>query len=73
MCAGAIILARIPEVFFGAMDPKAGCTGSLMNLLSDPRFNHRPRVYSGILADQCGSILSAFFQKIRDQRNSQLN
>jgi tRNA(adenine34) deaminase len=73
MCAGAIILARIPEVYFGAMDPKAGCTGSLMNLLGDPRFNHRPKVVSGIMAEQCGGILSSFFQKIRDQRNSQLN
>jgi tRNA(adenine34) deaminase len=73
MCAGAIILSRIPEVYFGAMDPKAGCCGSLMNLLGDPRFNHRPRVFPGLMAEQCGGILSAFFQKIRDGRNSSLN
>ena len=73
MCAGAIILSRIPEVYFGAMDPKAGCTGSLMNLLADTRFNHRPRVFSGLMAEQCGGILSAFFQKIRDGRGSSLN
>src|SRR5690349_15897646 len=73
MCAGAIILSRVPEVYFGAMDPKAGCTGSLMNLLADTRFNHRPRVVSGLMADQCGGILSAFFQKIRDSRGASLN
>lgn len=68
MCAGAIILARIPEVFFGAMDPKAGCCGSLMNLLDDSRFNHKPVVNPGLLAEECGSILSEFFRSIRIQR-----
>jgi tRNA(adenine34) deaminase len=65
MCAGAIILARIAEVHFGAHDPKAGVCGSLMNLLEDPRFNHRPVVTSGILAEECGGILSSFFRRIR--------
>jgi tRNA(adenine34) deaminase len=73
MCAGAIILARIPEVYFGADDPKAGCCGSLMNLLADPRFNHRPRVFSGLLAEPCGLILTEFFERIRKSRNSTFN
>lgn len=66
MCAGAIILARIPEVYFGAYDPKAGCCGTLMNLLDDERFNHRPRVIGGILAEECGAVLSDFFRRIRN-------
>lgn len=67
MCAGAIILARIAEVHFGAHDPKAGCAGTLMNLLEDARFNHQPAVFAGLLADQCGAILSNFFRDIRAQ------
>jgi tRNA(adenine34) deaminase len=73
MCAGAIILSRIPDVYFGAPDPKAGCVGSLMILLDDPRFNHRPRVHPGLLAEPCGAILSEFFKRIRQGRNSSLN
>lgn len=65
MCAGAIILARIAEVYFGAYDPKAGCCGTLMNLLEDSRFNHRPSVYPGICAQECGEMLSGFFRAIR--------
>lgn len=73
MCAGAIILARIDEVYFGAYDPKAGCAGSLMHILADPRFNHRPRVVPGLMADECGTILTTFFQKLREGRGSTLN
>jgi len=65
MCSGAIILARIPEVYFGAADPKAGCCGTLMNLLEDRRFNHQPAVTGGVLAEECGEMLSAFFRAIR--------
>lgn len=65
MCSGAIILARVPEVYFGAYDPKAGTVGSLMNLLEDPRFNHQPKVYPGLLADECGAMLTEFFRSIR--------
>ena len=65
MCAGAIILARIPEVYFGAPDPKAGVCGTLMNLLEDPRFNHNPKVVPGLLAEECGALLSGFFRAIR--------
>ncbi len=70
MCAGAIINSRIPEVYFGASDPKAGCAGSLMNLLADTRFNHRPQVESGILGDECGAILTGFFRAIRAQQQN---
>lgn len=65
MCAGAIILARIPEVHFGASDPKAGVCGTLMNLLEDERFNHQPKVHSGLLEEECGSMLTEFFREIR--------
>lgn len=68
MCAGAIILARIPEVYFGACDPKAGVCGTLMNLLEDQRFNHNPTVTPGLLAEECGGMLTSFFQDIREQQ-----
>lgn len=65
MCAGAIIQARIPRVVFGAFDPKAGAVRSLYQLLEDQRFNHRSEVISGILAEQCGALLTEFFQEQR--------
>ncbi|MBA3690429.1 MAG: nucleoside deaminase, partial [Actinobacteria bacterium] len=65
MCAGASVLARLDRVVFGAADPKAGFAGSLGDLLQDQRLNHRTEVTSGILADECGEILRAFF---RDRR-----
>lgn len=65
MCAGAIILARIPEVYFGACDPKAGACGTLMNLLEDTRFNHQPAVVPGLRGEECGALLSEFFRNIR--------
>ena len=61
MCAGAIVLARIPEVVFGAYDPKAGAAGSVMNVLADPALNHRPQVTGGILADESATLLEDFF------------
>ncbi len=61
MCAGAIVLARIPRVVFGATDPKAGAVGSVMNILDDPALNHRPEVVSGLLARECGDLLRDFF------------
>jgi tRNA(adenine34) deaminase len=70
MCAGAIILSRIQEVYYGAEDPKAGCVGSLMDLLSDSRFNHQPNVVPGIMREQCGGILSDFFRSIRKGKTS---
>lgn len=67
MCAGAIILARIPRVYYGATDPKAGVCGTLMNLFADARFNHQPECVSGLLAEECGGILTAFFREIRQK------
>ncbi len=65
MCAGAIIMARIPVVVYGADDPKGGAVRSLYRLLEDPRLNHRCIVVSGVLATECGAILTQFFQKQR--------
>ena len=65
MCAGAIVLARVDRVVFGASDPKAGFGGSLDNLLQDPRLNHRVEVVAGVLAEQCGEPLRAFFRAHR--------
>lgn len=67
MCAGAIVLARIPVVVFGAHDPKAGAAGSLFQLLDDPRLNHRAQVVPGVLAEPCGELLSRFFKQQRAQ------
>jgi len=63
MCAGAILMARIPTVVFGAKNPKAGCAGSLYNLLDDSRFNHRATVIHGVLAAECGDMMTRFFRK----------
>jgi tRNA(adenine34) deaminase len=65
MCAGAIILGRIPRVVFGTVDPKAGAAGSVLNLLDVPQFNHRPQVSSGLLAQEAGDLLRAFFASRR--------
>jgi tRNA(adenine34) deaminase len=61
MCAGAIVLARVPRVVFGATDPKAGAAGSVLDLLAEPRLNHRPEVASGLLAGESSDLLRAFF------------
>ncbi|HTA98469.1 MAG TPA: tRNA adenosine(34) deaminase TadA [Solirubrobacteraceae bacterium] len=65
MCAGAIVLARIPRVVFGASDPKAGACGSVLDVLAEPRLNHRPDVASGLLGEECGALLSEFFASRR--------
>ena len=65
MCAGAILQARIPLVVYGAADPKAGAVRTLFNLLDDERLNHRCLIVPGVLADECGAILSRFFQHQR--------
>ncbi len=64
-CCGAIVLARIPRVVFGARDPKSGMAVSLGNLLQDPRLNHRARVTEGVLADSSGELLRSFFRERR--------
>jgi tRNA(adenine34) deaminase len=65
MCAGAIVLARVPRVVFGASDPKAGAAGSVLNVLGTPQLNHRPRVESGLLAEDSAGLLRAFFASRR--------
>jgi tRNA(adenine34) deaminase len=70
MCAGAIVLARTPRVVYGAADPKAGAAGSVLDVLSHPRLNHRPEVVSGVLADESAALLQAFFASRRSRRPS---
>ena len=65
MCAGAIVLARVPRVVWGATDPKAGAAGSLWDVLDDERLNHRSEVTSGVLAEECGELLRSFFRARR--------
>ena len=65
MCAGAIVLARVPRVVIGAPDPKAGAAGSVMDILGDERLNHRPQVVSGLLAEVSTALLTAFFGERR--------
>ena len=65
MCAGAIVLARMPRVVYGAADPKAGAVNTLFQLLNDRRLNHRAEVVAGVLAEPCGQILSRFFAEKR--------
>lgn len=68
MCAGAIVQARIPKVVAGAMNPKAGCAGSVLDLLHVERFNHQVEFVSGILEEECQNLLSGFFKELRRQR-----
>jgi len=67
MCAGAIIQARIPEVVMGCMNPKAGCGGSVLNILEMPQFNHQAVVTRGVLEQECSEILKTFFTRLREQ------
>jgi tRNA(adenine34) deaminase len=67
MCAGAIVLARIPRVIYGTRDPKAGAVESLFQLLNDSRLNHRCEIIAGVLARDCGQLLTHFFQSKRAQ------
>lgn len=65
MCAGAIVQARIPEVVMGCMNPKAGCAGSILNILEMPQFNHQVKVTRGILEAECSQMLKTFFEELR--------
>ena len=65
MCAGAVVLARLARVVFGADDPKAGACGSVLDVLGDARLNHSPEVGRGLLASECGEVLTSFFQSRR--------
>lgn len=65
MCAGAIVQSRIKRVVFGAFDPKAGCAGSIINLLTEPRFNHQVEITSGVMQEACSTLLKDFFKALR--------
>ncbi len=65
MCAGAIVQARIPEVIMAAENPKAGCAGSVMDILDNPDFNHQVNVKKGVLKDECSALLKRFFLELR--------
>lgn len=68
MCAGAIVQARIPRVVIGSMNPKAGCGGSILNLLEMEEFNHQVNVTRGVLEEECSEMLSAFFRSLREKK-----
>src|SRR6187397_2430909 len=65
MCAGAIVLGRVPRVVYGTVDPKAGAAGSVLDVLAEPRLNHRPEVTGGVLAPECSALLVEFFASRR--------
>jgi tRNA(adenine34) deaminase len=65
MCAGAIVLSRLPRVVFGTLDPKAGAAGSVLDVLDEPALNHRPQVQGGLLEDDCAELLREFFASRR--------
>ncbi|SHG71381.1 tRNA-adenosine deaminase [Ornithinibacillus halophilus] len=68
MCAGAIVQSRIKRVVFGAYDPKAGCAGSIMNLLEEDRFNHQVELTSGVKEEECSQLLTSFFRDLRKRK-----
>ncbi len=70
MCAGAIVQARIPQVVIGCMNPKAGCAGSIVNLLQMDGFNHQVDVTRGILEEECSAMLTNFFQDLREEKKA---
>ncbi len=69
MCAGAIVQARIPRVVIGSMNPKAGCGGSVLNLLEMPQFNHQAEVERGVLQEECSEMLTSFFKELRKRKD----
>lgn len=72
MCAGAIVQARIPRVVIGSRNPKAGCAGSILNLLNIPEFNHQVELTEGVLEKECSAMLTDFFRELREQRKKVL-
>ncbi|MCP1357448.1 tRNA adenosine(34) deaminase TadA [Aneurinibacillus migulanus] len=72
MCAGAIVQARVPRIVYGAMDPKAGCAGSLMNLLQEERFNHQVEMIQGVREEECSELLKNFFRSLRERRKKKV-
>lgn len=73
MCAGALVNARVARLVYGAADPKAGAARSLFSLCDDPRLNHRMQVHAGVLADECGALLSGFFRAARSRGHRHLS
>lgn len=73
MCAGAIVLARVDEVVFGAHDPKAGACGSVLSILETVQLNHRPKVTTDILREECSLLLKSFFRSVRKQKKLSAN
>ena len=73
MCAGAIVQARIPETVIGCMNPKAGCAGSILNILETPQFNHQVRVTRGVLEEECSNLLKLFFTELRRRNRAEKN
>ena len=71
MCAGAIVQARIPKVWIGSMNPKAGCAGSVLNLLDEKGFNHQVQVETGLLGEECYQMLKDFFKELRKKKKKQ--
>lgn len=71
MCAGAIVQARIDRAVIGSMNPKAGCAGSVLNILEMPQFNHQVEVTRGVLQDECGQMLSGFFRQLREKKREE--
>lgn len=67
MCAGAMVLSRLPRLVYGAMDPKAGACGSVLDVIHEPRLNHRVQVTAGVLAPECGALLTTFFARKRSR------
>ncbi|SDS76147.1 tRNA(adenine34) deaminase [Paenibacillaceae bacterium GAS479] len=72
MCAGAIVQGRVKRVVYGTPDPKAGCAGTLMNLLQEPRFNHETELISGVLQAECAALLTDFFRMLRVKKKTKL-
>jgi len=72
MCAGAIVQARIPEIFIGSMNPKAGCAGSVLNILDEKGFNHQVRMETGILGEECSEMLKEFFKELRKKKKENI-
>lgn len=70
MCAGAIVQSRIKRVVYGASDPKAGCAGTLMNLLQEDKFNHQVEITTGVLKEECSALLTDFFRQLRKKKKN---
>lgn len=72
MCAGAIVQSRMQKVVIAAMNPKAGCAGSVLNLLQMPGFNHQVEIVTGVLEEECSAMLSSFFAELREKKKKNL-